>query len=654
MKGVDALIASVLIILISITAIFIALQLGNPSVQKAKEILLMQEGKNNLVSIDNVIKNVLVEGEGSTRVLKFSTSGGSYKIDKTTNSITFSMESFGQIIAEGSSKIEDGINFTGKTGMVFLNLSYENIQIIDSDEFGRGHYTLTIRNDGYNVTTQKQMIYISSVPPLQPPLVTFTNQYNQSQTIVIEGVNTTFPINLNMIDGQTYNITENGTTVNMFDTSLDLESGMQQKKVTPTQNWYNFILNDSNSGNVGDTYVSESSKTSNYGTATTFIVASRNLARNARAYLLWSLSGIPTGAIITNANMSFNMTTAPSSGRRYTAYNTTKNWDENNLTWNLQPTIGTLQDNKSNVTANKWIYWNVTNAAITAYSQANKNMSIMVRDSVENASSTNYQGTFISKEGTSMQRPKLNITYYNYSILTDQNTTDTTYGNVLSTPIGSITNISVTVNVSAYSSSGSSGRNSAPDLWIEVWNGSIWSAVGNMSITGTGNKTLYVSNQGNIYTWWANNPTQRNFTIKGRYFDANATAWDEINYTDVWVRIDSKKTTYRAEIEHNATGVSWSGTLRSINISLKFSTNVTSDFNLKIYNFYSGSWDYTSCQSGTANENTWYNWWCNITSNPSFYDSLDGKVSFRLSGTAHYNLALIREDYVQYYISYVQ
>jgi hypothetical protein len=65
MKGVDALIASVLIILISITAIFIALQYGRPSTDKAKEILLMQEGKGNLVSIDGAVNDVITEGENS-------------------------------------------------------------------------------------------------------------------------------------------------------------------------------------------------------------------------------------------------------------------------------------------------------------------------------------------------------------------------------------------------------------------------------------------------------------------------------------------------------------------------------------------------------------------------------------------------------------
>ena len=164
MKGVDALIASVLIILISVTAIFIALQLGNSSTQREKEILLIQEGKSNLITIDNAVKNVLAEGEGSARALRLTVSGGYYSIDNATNSILFSMESGAQIVGVGISKIEDGINITGAANIVYLSLYFSNIQLAGKGEFGRGTFTITVRNDGYNATSQKQIIYISPLP----------------------------------------------------------------------------------------------------------------------------------------------------------------------------------------------------------------------------------------------------------------------------------------------------------------------------------------------------------------------------------------------------------------------------------------------------------------------------------------------------------
>jgi hypothetical protein len=162
MKGVDAMIASVLIILISITAIFIALQYGNPSTQKAKEILLMQEGKNNLITIDDAVRNVVAEGEGSTRAVRLSISGGSYLVDD--DSVSFTMESRSQLVGDGVTNVENGINITGSTNIVFMVLDYDGYVINGGQEFGKGQRTVTVRNEGFNQTVQKQMVYISPAP----------------------------------------------------------------------------------------------------------------------------------------------------------------------------------------------------------------------------------------------------------------------------------------------------------------------------------------------------------------------------------------------------------------------------------------------------------------------------------------------------------
>lgn len=159
MKGIDSIIATVLIIVITITAIGIATQMGGTSTDKAKEILLMQEGKDNLVAIDSRIGDVLAEGEGSTRVLKLTVSGGYYEI--AANSIAFSMDSRAQIVGSGVSKIEDGINITGAPGKVYLRLAYSNIEISGSAGFGKGPRSMTIRNSGYNSTTERQIVLVS-------------------------------------------------------------------------------------------------------------------------------------------------------------------------------------------------------------------------------------------------------------------------------------------------------------------------------------------------------------------------------------------------------------------------------------------------------------------------------------------------------------
>ena len=159
MKGVSVIIASAVIIVISVTAAFLALQYGTPAIDRSKEIMLMQEAEGILVNIDNTVRSVVEEGQGSTRSLSVTSSGGYYLIDTENDEIFFSMDSLSQILGVGVSKIENGINVTGVSGRVYLYLPLV-YNITGGGEFGKGNYILVIRNDGYDSVNQKQMINI--------------------------------------------------------------------------------------------------------------------------------------------------------------------------------------------------------------------------------------------------------------------------------------------------------------------------------------------------------------------------------------------------------------------------------------------------------------------------------------------------------------
>lgn len=210
MRGVDALIATVFIILISIVGIAIVLESSQPSVGRLQEISLFDEAKNILAQIDNAVRDVSQEGEGSTRVLQISVSGGSYFIDTDKDAVIFSMDSRSQIVGVGVSKTEGNINMFGELNKVFLNISYSNINVTDGGRFGRGYHSLTIRNNGYDSINQKQIISISTLPPVLPPTA-LTNQYNQfGNPYIVSGNTPSGNVNdLNILgEGLTYDISE--------------------------------------------------------------------------------------------------------------------------------------------------------------------------------------------------------------------------------------------------------------------------------------------------------------------------------------------------------------------------------------------------------------------------------------------------------------
>ena len=121
MKGVSELISILIIVLISFTGIGIALLVGNPVIDRAKESAVVNEAIENMKILDNLIREVASEGRGSFRTVQLKISGGEYKIDQKTNSIEFTdviksgIITSGTFIKEGNVFIAAGTNAKATT-----------------------------------------------------------------------------------------------------------------------------------------------------------------------------------------------------------------------------------------------------------------------------------------------------------------------------------------------------------------------------------------------------------------------------------------------------------------------------------------------------------------------------------------------------------
>jgi len=109
---------------------------------------------------------------------------------------------------------------------------------------------------------------------------------------------------------------------------------------------------------------------------------------------------------------------------------------------------------------------------------------------------------------------------------------------------------------------------------------------------------------------------------------------------------------YQVSVEHNTT-ISYSGILNSINVSINFTSTVDDIFNMTIYDFANSKWDASPCQNISAIANNYYTIWCNVTSNPTNYVSSDNKVMVRLNSTVDNDQSTLKEEYIQFYISYL-
>lgn len=144
MKGISPLIAAVLIIAISVSAIAVALSIGNPSIQRSKEILILNEGKDNLKLIDNAVNEVLEEGNGSSRKLTVHVTGGKYTI--SGNIAEFEMDTSEQVVGVGIERSEDVVYVEGSKNKIRVYTEYE-FDFIGEKTFGQGTYMLVIAND---------------------------------------------------------------------------------------------------------------------------------------------------------------------------------------------------------------------------------------------------------------------------------------------------------------------------------------------------------------------------------------------------------------------------------------------------------------------------------------------------------------------------
>jgi hypothetical protein len=132
-----------MIIAISVAAITLALSIGNPSIEKSKEILLLDQGKANLKVIDSAINQVQQEGSGSSREITLNVMGGNYYIGG--KNVTFTMETNQQIISSGVARYEDSIYVEAFEGKIVAHIEYA-FEFSGEKILEKGTHSLVISN----------------------------------------------------------------------------------------------------------------------------------------------------------------------------------------------------------------------------------------------------------------------------------------------------------------------------------------------------------------------------------------------------------------------------------------------------------------------------------------------------------------------------
>ncbi len=188
-------------------------------------------------------------------------------------------------------------------------------------------------------------------------------------------------------------------------------------------------LQDADSENLWDTYVSAFAPTTNYGTATTLYVedndgAPSNLAK--RIYFKFNISSIPASMTISEAKVCglFSSIYVGASANTSIHHVTNHTWgglNETNITWNNQ-VCGTAFDNSGNCNLTQsdyttisgqtpgWVCLTVTNAVNNEYGNSDLNVSFALKTPED--TDHDYERCESKESATPADRPYLNVSYH--------------------------------------------------------------------------------------------------------------------------------------------------------------------------------------------------------------------------------------------------
>ena len=165
-----------------------------------------------------------------------------------------------------------------------------------------------------------------------------------------------------------------------------------------------------------DNYVSGTLPDNNYGDFTTFYVGTYAVSNYYRAYLQFDLSTIPADARITDSDLKLYQYSSLGSGNfQIGLHKVTGNWEENTMTYNLQPTSSSETEALCTVYTGSttWKSWDIDDLVQGWLDGSITNQGMLLKSTDETLSSSLGIRFYSSDYTTDATKcPKLEIDYY--------------------------------------------------------------------------------------------------------------------------------------------------------------------------------------------------------------------------------------------------
>jgi hypothetical protein len=423
--------------------------------------------------------------------------------------------------------------------------------------------TYTVSSTDPTITTSGTLTAFSTPPGVA----------SAAQTYTVAGTNLTTDININApsgfqlsTDGSTYGSSltlpqTSGTVatttvyVRLYSTTESSFSGNithTSTGATEVDKAVSGVVSNSGTMNLiasEDTYMSSVNTTYNYGSVDLFKVSSQS-STNRGALIKWDFSGIPSGATVTSANLTFYVSSSAS--QTYNLYNMRRSWVE-----------GTLTTGATSTTSTNWTTydgantWGTAGAANTTSDRYNTNL---WGAGTSSFSSTGSKTIDLNTDGIAVLQGWINGSIPNYG-MTIQNYSGSTTANDLQ-----------------ISSSENATTANRPTLNIT------YSLSSEPTIIVTGTLNTFSSQPGVA-------SAARTYTVAG----SNLTADISITAPSCF-ELSTDGSTYSS----NLTLAQTSGSVSTTNIYVRFFSATTGTFSGNITHISSGATSLNMAVSGTA------------------------------------------------------
>lgn len=108
-KGVSQIATMAIYVGVAVTAISGALTVGAPALENMQDANSIQKSQNFMHTLDAAVKEVVSEGEGSTRTLQANFDRGELYYENETNSVVYELRTGAEVISPQSSRREGNV-----------------------------------------------------------------------------------------------------------------------------------------------------------------------------------------------------------------------------------------------------------------------------------------------------------------------------------------------------------------------------------------------------------------------------------------------------------------------------------------------------------------------------------------------------------------